>query len=487
MRFGKPISVLILLIAMTTVWGGFLCGQELPPSRNDIYAIIKETGVAIEEQPKNSKLYYRRALIYKQLGEYEKALADLKKATRLHPRFAHAFYERGLVHKILEQYNLAEKYLTKAVRLDASMSEVYKPLDFDLDAILENYRNKTSVRKPEEDTSVSIKGATLPFPDSREEKETESSYYGAEEKPKTTAISNRETERQETVVTESGASIPSWRNIPVTPDELSTETTGSSPKPKHTPQIIGSGKSSEDLIASYGQAMSQGNVNEALGILSQIIANHPSSPDNYLTRAKLYRHLQNFEAAKTDLNMAYSLAPESNEIFLEWGILNIVSGKLNEAVAGLNKSIELEPINPNAYLHRGLVWQKAGKAEEAFSDYAKTIELAPDMMGGYFYRGNLFLALGQFEEALIDVNKALELDPENGRAFFLRGEIQMSRGKKMEFSGDMGKALAIYRNAGSDYTQALSFDPTNKIFEESRNKAREQVAKIKSLEEPEIH
>jgi tetratricopeptide (TPR) repeat protein len=54
-----------------------------------------------------TNVHYNRAIIFSELGSYEKAISNFNKAIELEETFAPAYYERGLVYHKLGQVDQA--------------------------------------------------------------------------------------------------------------------------------------------------------------------------------------------------------------------------------------------------------------------------------------------------------------------------------------------------------------------------------------------
>jgi tetratricopeptide (TPR) repeat protein len=79
---------------------------------------IADLNKAVELDPKNVQAWNDRAVNYVDLHQYAKALADLTKAIELDPKCAFALFHRGYVYNELHQYDKALCDLNLAIDLD---------------------------------------------------------------------------------------------------------------------------------------------------------------------------------------------------------------------------------------------------------------------------------------------------------------------------------------------------------------------------------
>ena len=87
---------------------------------------------SIKYSPFDSQLYYRRGLLYFNLGKTSDALNDYNHSIKINPQFGKAYYARAELWAALKNKRLALINLAKAIELDASKGEgdLSDPLTF---------------------------------------------------------------------------------------------------------------------------------------------------------------------------------------------------------------------------------------------------------------------------------------------------------------------------------------------------------------------
>jgi tetratricopeptide (TPR) repeat protein len=70
-------------------------------------------------------VYNNRAIAYHAKGEYDRAIADYKKAIDINPRNADAYYNRAIVHDAKGEYDRAIADLSKAIEINPSHVRAY--------------------------------------------------------------------------------------------------------------------------------------------------------------------------------------------------------------------------------------------------------------------------------------------------------------------------------------------------------------------------
>ncbi len=71
------------------------------------------------------RAYFYRGLCYKELGQNQKALRDLKKATRLNPNDAKAFYQKGLQHYAMDSIQQSIEAFDEALQINPRFIQAY--------------------------------------------------------------------------------------------------------------------------------------------------------------------------------------------------------------------------------------------------------------------------------------------------------------------------------------------------------------------------
>ncbi len=137
---------------------------------------------------------------------------------------------------------------------------------------------------------------------------------------------------------------------------------------------------------------------------------------------------------------------------LEWGVVELKSGRCDLALESFNLALELDPSLIQARFQRALALQAAGRPEEAVDDYDRVIEALPASAPAYMNRGLALKQSGRDEAALESLDHALQFEPDWAEAHLNRGLI-LKRLQRLE------PAIESYRRAlalDPDYAEAHS-------------------------------
>jgi len=88
-------------------------------------AAIELFNTAIDSNPKYIRAYNARALAYRNMKDYDKALADYSKIISLSPNDTLAYSDRGITYGFMKQYDKAIIDFTKRIELDPHNPKAY--------------------------------------------------------------------------------------------------------------------------------------------------------------------------------------------------------------------------------------------------------------------------------------------------------------------------------------------------------------------------
>lgn len=153
-------------------------------------------------------------------------------------------------------------------------------------------------------------------------------------------------------------------------------------------------------------------------------------------------------AAEGLKRLAASSETNSEEIKSDGGFLEeakkVCEGSSGErAIKACTFLIKLSPRNDRLYTYRGYEYVQKEEYDLAVDDYTTAIELAPKRALNYAMRGLAYSSKREYARAADDANKAIELDNKLAIAYVVRGHTQEGLGKRDEAIAEYRKALAI--------------------------------------------
>jgi tetratricopeptide (TPR) repeat protein len=228
---------------------------------------------------------------------------------------------------------------------------------------------------------------------------------------------------------------------------------------------------------------------EALEVLNNAIKEDPDFQGFHMSRARVYRWMEEWDAALGEIERLEEASPDDAEIFIEKGKLLIDMEREDEAKACFEKVIEINPYDeqaygslahvytrkgdyeqavelltkqleyrkhPYLYISRGYAYSYLGRADLEKEDYLNALELDPDFASAHNNLGIVYYDEDELEKALEHLDKALSLDNDIQAAYQYKGKtlaelgewekaLQVLEGGIEHFAGDQKAAFILNR------------------------------------------
>lgn len=218
-----------------------------------------------------------------------------------------------------------------------------------------------------------------------------------------------------------------------------------------------------------------GKPREALDDADELIRLTKNREDFYLSRARIYTKLKEYDKALDDYKKAEAMKPASPQLIKEKVFVLFSAGKPKEALKALGAYpadkaqdiealilrvrahifmedfdraeeilklvLQREPAHAPGHLYSGIIAMKRRKWDEALEYFNVALKLDPSWAETYKQRASLFVELNEWVRAASDITGALDRDPSDGELYALRGLTCMKR--------------RLYDSAVADYSQAL--------------------------------
>ncbi|MBI4356329.1 MAG: tetratricopeptide repeat protein [Gammaproteobacteria bacterium] len=152
---------------------------------------------------------------------------------------------------------------------------------------------------------------------------------------------------------------------------------------------------------------------EALTLLNTAIKNYPEYPELLYTRALVSEKLGDLEQVEQDFKMLLKFNPMDVEILNALGyVLADKTDRYEEALEFIHKAFQQKPNDPSVLDSMGWVHYRLKRLEEALGYLKKAYQMAPQPeIAGHL--GEVLWVMGQKTEANSVWKKALQHDPEN--------------------------------------------------------------------------
>jgi predicted Zn-dependent protease len=112
-----------LILILVLFLGIILLGHISAVAHDSLHEQIEEVTRSIKKEPRNPKLYLKRAELYRLHKEWKNSAKDIKRAEKLNPKLAVTNLLRGKLLFDIKNFNKAEKSLKKYLQKDAESFE----------------------------------------------------------------------------------------------------------------------------------------------------------------------------------------------------------------------------------------------------------------------------------------------------------------------------------------------------------------------------
>ncbi|MDE2734160.1 MAG: tetratricopeptide repeat protein [Gemmatimonadota bacterium] len=187
----------------------------------------------------------------------------------------------------------------------------------------------------------------------------------------------------------------------------------------------------------------------ALDAYDKALRLNPDLVEAYYNRGMVKIVLGQWEAALADYDAAIARNPNYAQAYYSRGMVKETLGQREAALVEYDAAIARNPDYTQAYYNRGVVKEALGQLEAAIADFDAAIAQKPDYTQAYYRRGVAKEALGQLEAALADYDEAIRLYPDNTDAYFSRGNAKAQQERIDEARQDLEKALNLAQATGN--------------------------------------
>ncbi|MFJ5225319.1 tetratricopeptide repeat protein [Streptomyces sp. NPDC088400] len=174
-------------------------------------------------------------------------------------------------------------------------------------------------------------------------------------------------------------------------------------------------------------------------------------------RGDAYRLAERYEDADRELGRALALKPDHASALAGRGVARHELGRHTEALADLDRAIELVPDYAWAMVHRASVRRAAFDGPGAMADLDRAVELLPDNAWVRDERGAARLLAGRHEDAIADFTAVLDGTPDDAWALAQRGMAAHGLHRFRDALADLDRAVELEpRYAWAHYCRALT-------------------------------
>ncbi len=313
----------------------------------------------------------RRGRIYYNTGKYAKAVGELRTALRRNNRNAEAHLWLGKAYARTSEFDKAIDHLKQAVELQPRNEETYRELGSAYRELAGRARAKGEMESHKE--YLERAGAVAADLVRLVPKDKESYEF----------LGGLAKDRDD----DEGALVYLEKVLQIDPNDVSTHLerieilrrlNRIEELKKRCHELLKINplqRQPKTILARI--AMHEGNTDEAVRILSEMIAKKPSDWEARLERAQIYLATQRYE----------------------------------EALADANEALRLTDRNPFANFIRGSVYMRLKKLDDAVHEYQQAAARLPGHLPSHFWLARCYLMKDKLREAVEELNTVVKINP----------------------------------------------------------------------------
>jgi Flp pilus assembly protein TadD len=211
--------------------------------------------------------------------------------------------------------------------------------------------------------------------------------------------------------------------------------------------------------------------NEAVGIYRDLVDRFPEDYALLLDYGNLLHHRQNSGEALAVFGKLTLLKPERLEGWNNLGIVQLTSGKYDEARTSFEKVLELEPGNCGALLNMGNYFDRMGGSDKAIEMFERATQVRSDFADAWFNLGNAYVKAQRFADAVDAYQHSLRVQREFPSALKNLGYAYEQLGDFEQATEQYGQALelnkadaGLYINLANVYLKQEKFDTAKSYY-----------------------
>ena len=195
-----------------------------------------------------------------------------------------------------------------------------------------------------------------------------------------------------------------------------------------------------DYLLQYNRAVQNGNWDDAITALKNVITAEPTAVYAYYYLGEVYLRKNDLGNAIQTYNEGIQKDQSFGPMYVGLAHARLIADPNANVLPLLDQAIQLDPNFGNAYIERGIVKIRDNDISGALSDLGEANTRLPDDPLVFYNLAQAHLKAGDEERALAAAQRVQELDITNLPNYLLLGQIYIQTGNEEEAI----KALQVY-------------------------------------------
>ena len=224
--------------------------------------------------------------------------------------------------------------------------------------------------------------------------------------------------------------------------------------------ILGIRTDKHTLLEQGLQLESQGSPAQAAQAFEEALRLDSAYVQARINLVATYGRLGRFDEAQFHYERALDLAPDSEELHVNWGTLQADRDRLATAARSFGRALEINPHSADTHADLGLVLDRAGDGAQAVRHFLLALEKDPGHRSANFHLARLRIAENRTEEAIRHLMRTVEpVDERTPTYLYALADAYLRAGESDLALGHLARALDLAIESGqSELSRDLQRD-----------------------------
>ncbi len=186
-----------------------------------------------------------------------------------------------------------------------------------------------------------------------------------------------------------------------------------------------------------------GQIDQAITVFSEAIAQHPDHPLILLFRADYLADAGKLELARADCDSIIQKYPEFGAAYELRARINVENDDADLAIEDSDQCLAKSHSTSRVYMYRGVAKLMKDDSDGAFSDLSQACEIDPENVVARYHLARVKAVQGLHEDAVADLSAVLQSAPEWTDPRIARGFLSLTNGDLKTATNDFDEVLRL--------------------------------------------
>jgi protein O-GlcNAc transferase len=213
-------------------------------------------------------------------------------------------------------------------------------------------------------------------------------------------------------------------------------------------EVVAGDPRNAQALTNLGLALVQvGKAKEAVPFYERALKETPGDPLIHQDLGVAYLQESNLDDAIAEFREGLRVAPDAYELHYDLGLALKLKDDLDAATTELETAARLNPNSPDPPFTLGILNMQRGRFDDAAEELGTALRLRPENGDGWATLGSVFKQQGKMTEATDALRKAIALMPSQPGPHITLASVLAQQGQSADAAAERKKAAELSRNA----------------------------------------